>query len=72
MITTQAKWLKHSEYKGVLICRRRANTGTSGGQWLTVSTQCRTLAQARQQIDRVDESGSLGVYLNKPTPNPTP
>ena len=67
MITTTAKWQKHSEYKKVPIRKRQPGTGTSGGQWLAASTTCHSLSQAKSVIDGIDASGSLSLYQSNPT-----
>lgn len=65
ILTLKAKWEKHSTYKGVQIWRRLANSGTSGGQWLAVSTNCKSLAQAKRQIDNTEACGCLHIYAGK-------
>lgn len=62
-LTLKAGWQLHSHYKGVPIFKRLARTGTSGGQWLTASTYCSSLRQAKKQIDDVERCGSLRLYV---------
>ena len=45
------KYKKHSEYLGVTIYKRVANTGTSGGAWMAKSVQYKSLALAKQAIE---------------------
>jgi hypothetical protein len=51
MITLAPKYTKHSIHLGVQIYKRKANTGTSGGMWLTDSTTFKSLAGAKAWLE---------------------
>jgi hypothetical protein len=51
MIVLPPKYTKHSEYLGVVIYKRKPNTGTHGGMWLADNTTYLTLASAKRAIE---------------------
>jgi hypothetical protein len=59
MITLTPKYTKHSSYLGVQIYKRNANTGTSGGAWLAVSTTFKSLSQVKAYLEYLQNSGNL-------------
>jgi len=59
MITLAPKYTKHSIHLGVQIYKRKANTGTSGGAWLAVSTTFKSLARAKAYLEYLESNGNL-------------
>lgn len=51
MITLTPKYTKHSEYLGVVIYKRKPNTGSHGGMWLADHTTYMSLAIAKRAIE---------------------
>jgi len=59
MITLTPKYTKHSIYLGAQIYKRKANTGTSGGAWLAVSTTFKSLSRVKAHLEYLQSIGAL-------------
>ena len=50
-ITKKSKWKNHSLHLGVQIYKRIENSGSASGHWRTLDLNCKSLAQAKRQIE---------------------
>lgn len=50
-ITKSAKWSGAFQHRGIVVYRRLAGTGTTGGQWMTDNTHFTTKKAALAYLD---------------------
>jgi hypothetical protein len=61
VITKTAKWELKETRRSAIIYRRRENTGTSGGKFMTAGTLFDTLRAAREYIDGLPVGYTAGM-----------
>lgn len=62
MYTLTAKWDVYEIYKGVVIYKRKPQSGTATGLWKTAATVVKTLRAARKVVDDMRDADRAAFY----------